>query len=1440
MKSPMLARHGQILLLALLMAVALFLRLYGQDWDQGTYQHPDERFIAMVSADRLSFPAVSDLGELFSPSTSPINPRRDDANGNAMSFAYGSLPLYVQGVASALLNAVSDRNWNSYSELYRVGRTLTAVADTLTVLFVFLIGRRLFNPAAGLLAAGLYSFSVLAIQLAHFFAVDTWLTLFVTATIFLTIRFMDSPTFGRSLAIGAVLGLAFATKASVPSLLVPVLFGYGFVFWRSPRRPDILIAASAGALLSVAVFTLFEPYALIRSGPFIEDIRTQARIVRGQTDIPFTRQFVGLTPGVYELRNLFAYTIGPGFLLGALAGVVFAIRNAIVFRDVRLAVPVLWVVAYVPTLITTEARFLRYTLPLLPTLAILTAGLLVWIVAQPGFRRAGQVLTVLVVGTTVIWAIGFMTIYSQEHSRISASRWIHENVPPGSVLTAESWDDPLPVRYPGAPHLSYQIETLDIYGDRPPEDKVEYLHTQLSGVDYVVLSSNRLAFSVDNLPWRYAVQNEFYRRLDAGQLGFRLVYEGLVQPQLFGLTYDDRDADESFTVYDHPHVRIYQKEVDLEPEEFRERFLWSINQPWDPHRYPSDHRLLLDQPVGNISTNDQAGWNALAGGNGLFAAISWLVIIEIIGLGALPLAARVLHRSPDRGAFSARLVGIVVVGWIVWIGASLGLWPATLATVACVVAVIALVLWLPLLLNWSSASRQALPTLKTYVAGLGVFLLIFAVFLMFRALYPDFWQTYYGGEKPFELAYLRAVASSESFPPYDPWYADGVINYYYYGWHLFASVIKLSGVGVSLGFQLAIATIGGLLALQCLAVANLLSWPGSKRVARCLPPAGLLLAFLVVLAGNLDGIRQVVEHRLQVGEFFDFWRSTRVIAFTINEFPFFSLLWADLHPHVMNLPIYVLLITLLIHVVMVSRAVQRDIGNGTGHSLYTLATVAVVLGTIGVTNSWDAPLAIALTIAAFLYAGALRGGFFWLTGAGIGLICVAASFAIFAPFYFGFYSVVDGVEITSSGSPVGQLLTHWGIFFIGIAAVLVTRLLRDRRRFESRSPVLMVIAVFTVGGVLSALVQSFRGLDMPIASSVVAFMLALAILGLGTVPLRLNHGPQWMYAASLALAFAAGLVGPSRPAAAVAGAFAVVAAIVVLKHWRYPLRSLPWALVAVACITIVGVEILYVADDLRDSPWERMNSVFKFYFQAWVLLAIGSAILLAGYVHRTDSLGPRRKAGAYTIGITLLVVLITGSIYPAIGGPARLDQSMPGSPSGMTLDGYVWMNDSWIHNGTGDVIEFSDDLRVIEWLNENVSGAAVVLEASIGPYRGNGSRISSATGLPTVLGWDRHQRQQRHEPGISLRMRDVRQIYNETDPQQKLEMLRRYGVRYIIVGDVERLWNTPDQQDFYASAEGLHAFDDLVGAGLTIAYTSGDTILYAVTDFPRLEPAVDR
>jgi uncharacterized membrane protein len=208
---------------------------------------------------------------------------------------------------------------------------------------------------------------------------------------------------------------------------------------------------------------------------------------------------------------------------------------------------------------------------------------------------------------------------------------------------------------------------------------------------------------------------------------------------------------------------------------------------------------------------------------------------------------------------------------------------------------------------------------------------------------------------------------------------------------------------------------------------------------------------------------------------------------------------------------------------------------------------------------------------------------------------------------------------------------------------------------------------------------------------------------------------------------------------------------------------------------------------------------------------------------------------ANLLPLALLVILgVCGLAYPLLATGDRLGHRMESSPGGLSLAGYAWMDRGYIHNQVGEPIEFTGDYHAIEWLKENLEGNEVILEASIGPYRGGGSRISSATGLPTLLGWDSHQSQQRGSAMVGPRFMDIREIYQTNDLDRKLLLLHRYRVRYVVVGDVERysiIGNVPDDADpdYYSTPQGIEAFDQLVGDGLEIAFQNADTIVYRVT-----------
>jgi hypothetical protein len=184
------------------------------------------------------------------------------------------------------------------------------------------------------------------------------------------------------------------------------------------------------------------------------------------------------------------------------------------------------------------------------------------------------------------WASAFAHIYTQEHTRVAASRWLVAHVPAGAGVSAEGWDDRLPLPLPGLVIPAYRAVTYNLYDDRPSAEEFAYLQDLLRQTDVLVLSSNRLYKSIPRLPWHYPVQIRFYDLLFAGQLGFTLAHTESVYPTLGPLTINDDAADESFTVYDHPKVLIFQKQRDLSAAELQALFAPAVAQPSVASRHP--------------------------------------------------------------------------------------------------------------------------------------------------------------------------------------------------------------------------------------------------------------------------------------------------------------------------------------------------------------------------------------------------------------------------------------------------------------------------------------------------------------------------------------------------------------------------------------------------------------------------------------------------------------------------------------------------------------------------------------------------------------------------------------------------------------------------------------------------------------------------------------
>lgn len=663
-------------LLAILVTAGA-LRWTGLDWDDYHHYHPDERYISWV-ATTVEWPAA--WSGALRPYSSTFNPFYWPAEkltegiqvpqDEPRDFAYGHLPLYLGVAATRLAERVAPwaidqlpANWlltrdifnaaeqNEYRHLTAVARALTGLFDIGTVLLVFLLGRRLFETAVGLIAAAFLALNVMHIQLSHFFISDPYQSFFVVATITCLIMAVGpdkerAPRAGGWLWLAAVMtGLAVGSKFSAIYLLLPLALTVWAVW---PQRWSTGLAG----LIITAVLTFFltNPFAIldqscevltteVQIGPltvppfdlnscYLDNISTQSSMVRGDADIPFTRQYRDTLPYLYHIEMQLKWGMGPLLGVVAFAGLLWSVvwlagpllrwsrrlwtstmdqlaeRSAELQRLI-LRYPLLIVLAWcVPFWLTTGAftvKFMRYLLPLTPFLMVLAAAWL-WRWPRP-FWRALAIGVVL--GGTAVYALAFVNLYRQPHPWIVASGWIYTNVPEDSLILSEQWDDTLPTSLTvngcyrrRAEFNNAELTWLTRADNRDDLAKLEQNLAELARADYLVLTSNRVYGVVPAQPDRFPISSQYYPLLFSGALGFEPVFVYERTPQLFGLDvrsetfaaggltppplvaeYINRPgaislgrADESFTVYDHPLTIIFQKKRVLSAAEMRDLF----------------------------------------------------------------------------------------------------------------------------------------------------------------------------------------------------------------------------------------------------------------------------------------------------------------------------------------------------------------------------------------------------------------------------------------------------------------------------------------------------------------------------------------------------------------------------------------------------------------------------------------------------------------------------------------------------------------------------------------------------------------------------------------------------------------------------------------------------------------------------------------------------
>lgn len=594
----------KLILFSILFLAGIF-RLYNINWDGGYHLHPDERMLIMVT-EKIKWPG--NFSEIFSPQ-STLNPK---------FFPYGSFPIYFLRVISNLVGKVSGNlQYTNYFSINLVGRVLSALFDLGTCFLLFKMGKKVFSLTVGLLAASFYAFAVFPIQLSHFFAVDTFLNFFVTFTLYRLLIFYEKPVLKNLLIAGVVFGFALATKVSATVLLVAfgaaatadlalilgkrlrLFIKHKKIFYSSKTKMVILKEKlitlgkyslkmtgffSLSLITAFLVFVLLEPYAIIDFPTFLRQTKEQQAMTQNAFVFPYTLQYVGTTPFVYQLKNMVLWGTGLPLGIVSVIAIVFVIGYLIKEfpkpgnenQEAKMLILFSFLIAYFLVVGNFAVKFMRYLLPLYPIFFLFSAWFLIKVFKKIYWLKNVLILVVLL--PTIFWSLAFLSIYSKPTTRVVATEWINQNIPTNSVIAREHWDDGLPL-FGGE---KFQYLEMPMYENDQSLQKWDIVNNNLKTADYIILASNRLYVPLQKLSdcQKYKVcypkTANYYQDLFSGKLGFKKVAGFSSYPSFplisqflnISISIPDDSADESFTVYDHPRIIIFKKNAKFQKKQF--------------------------------------------------------------------------------------------------------------------------------------------------------------------------------------------------------------------------------------------------------------------------------------------------------------------------------------------------------------------------------------------------------------------------------------------------------------------------------------------------------------------------------------------------------------------------------------------------------------------------------------------------------------------------------------------------------------------------------------------------------------------------------------------------------------------------------------------------------------------------------------------------------
>ncbi|MBK8782353.1 MAG: hypothetical protein IPO22_11210 [Anaerolineales bacterium] len=647
----------------------------------------------------------------------------------------------------------------------------------------------------------------------------------------------------------------------------------------------------------------------------------------------------------------------------------------------------------------------------------------------------------------------------------------------------------------------------------------------------------------------------------------------------------------------------------------------------------------------------------------------WYIILTLLGWLTFPLTYALFPALADRGYTLARAAGLLIWGYAFWLLASLGAAQNDTGGLLFALAIlIGLSVWS--LVTHHSSLITFLKSNKSLIITTEILFLVAFAFLAFvRSANPELTGT----ERPMELAFINGILRSPTFPPQDPWLSGYAISYYYFGYVMTAMLARLSGINGSTAHNLMTSLVFALGAVGSYGILfNLLSRAddgqqttdredSAPSASRLLPSVSALLAPLfLLLVSNFETVFEVL-HRLGLfwkkdpatGEFtsafwkwFDmkelslppvepfgwvpdrylwWWRASRVIQDydmlgghreVIDEFPFFSFLLGDLHPHVLAIPFSLLAIAVALNLFLGgSRGEINFFGLRLRINFAGFALAALTLGGLAFLNTWDILVAAALIVSAYVFWRVSEEGWSWSRLEDLFTLAIPLglfSLLLYLPFYLGFSSQAGGLLPNFMYPTRGtHLWVMWGTLLIPIFGWLLylwrgEKINSNWKLGFSLSlglTLILFLLTFLLGWLGSIVEKDFVIYFLDSQQMTAAQYISATTLR------RLSYiGSLLTLLAALIPSLSFLFANPQPPTDSSSPAF------------RLPPSAFVLLLLTLGTLLVLAPEFVY----LRDQFGYRINTVFKFYYQAWMLwslaAAFGTAVLLKkitrGHEHR--------------------------------------------------------------------------------------------------------------------------------------------------------------------------------------------------------------------------------